>query len=292
MRISQRVSEHLARTIERTPLASAPFDHLIFDRPFPRDLYADAVARLPADAFYRELKHSDARLPDGRSARLQFPLLAANVARLPQPLREFWNEFVAGLMAPAVETAYKAKFRAALEGVAGRPVASIKLRPYATLFRDLGGYKISIHPDSPHKAITTHFYLPADERQLHLGTLFHAKNGDGSYREAVAMRFAPNSGYAFVVTPASYHSVRPMRPDDRPRNSLMVIVNFDRGPLIEGFKAARARVRGLYDRIVGPRGARPEAGEGRYERDCQPAGAVQAASTTRSRPRYFALYKA
>lgn len=268
MRISQRISGHLIRAIERTPLATTPFDHLIFDQPFPRDLYADAVTRLPTDAFYRELKHSDAILPDGRSARLQFPLVAGNIARLPRLQHEFWSEFVAGLMAPEVAASYKTKFRAALEGVTGRAVASIKLRPYPVLFRDLGGYKISIHPDSPHKAITTHYYLPADETQFHLGTLFHTKSDDGGFREAVALRFASNSGYAFAVTPASYHSVRPMRPNDRPRNSLMVIINYDRGPLIDGFKAVRDQVRGFYDRIAAPRGnVQPDAGEGRYERD-------------------------
>lgn len=263
MNLSERIAGHLTATIERTELARAPFDHLVLDAPFAPDVYAELLQQLPDDRYYRELMHSDAILPDGRSARLQFPLVAENIGRLPPPQRDFWRGVVQGLDASI--DAYKRKFAAALAGVTGKDVESIRLRPYSTLFRDRGGYKISIHPDSPRKAMTTQFYLPADDSQLHLGTLFHARNDDGSFREQVAMRFAPNTGYAFAVTPASYHSVNPMRPDDLPRNSLMVIINYDRGPLVEGFKAARAKVRGLYDRVLGPRGERTEEGEGRYE---------------------------
>ena len=266
MRLSQRIAEHLSRTIDATALASEPFDHLAFDGVFPPDVYQELLARLPDDAFYRELKHSDAVLPDGRSARLQFPLVPANIARLPGATAAFWREVVIGLTAPAVDAAYKAKFATRLEAARRRPLDRIKLRHFPTLFRDLGGYRISIHPDSPRKAITTQFYLPVDDSQTHLGTRFHARNSDGSFREIRAMRFAPNTGYAFAVTPDSWHSVEPMRADDKPRNSLMVIVFYDRGPLLEGFKAARASLRGWYDRIVGIRGAAPEAGEGRIER--------------------------
>lgn len=263
MTLAARITEHLVATVERTALARSPFDHLVLDQPFAPEVYAEMLRQLPEDRFYRELMHSDAILPDGRSARLQFPLVADNIGRLPPAPRDFWRAVVAGLDASA--EAYKRKFADALKSVTGKDVESIRVRPYCTLFRDRGGYKISIHPDSPRKAMTTQFYLPSDDSQLHLGTLFHARNDDGSFREEVAMRFAPNTGYAFAVTPASYHSVNPMRPDDRPRNSLMVIINYDRGPLVEGFKAARAKVRGLYDRVVGPRGERTEEGEGRYE---------------------------
>lgn len=261
--VSSRVAAHLAGVIERLPLHSVPFDHLVLEQPFPPDLYPSLLANLPADSYYRELKHSDALLPDGRSARLQFPLLAENIARLPALQRAFWTEVVGGLSAAAVQAAYKSRFSAVLERVRGRQLGAIRLRPYCVLFRDIGGYKISIHPDSPRKAITTQYYLPADESQTHLGTLFHVRRADGSFDAGLAMRFAPNSGYAFAVTPTSFHSVRPMGPDDRPRNSLMVIVSYDRGPLVEGVKAAQKKLRAWYDRL---RGADPtEAGEGRYE---------------------------
>lgn len=103
MRVSQRIVEHLSCAVETTNLATDPFAHLVFDGAFPPDVYAELLAQLPADAYYRELKHSDATLPDGRSARLQFPLVPGNIARLPAAQAEFWREVVAGLTAPELD---------------------------------------------------------------------------------------------------------------------------------------------------------------------------------------------
>jgi len=257
--LQAQVAAHLAATVEATPLDGDPFDHLVLRGVFPDALYPQLLAMLPADRWYRELKHSDAILPDGRSARLQFPLLDSNIARLPPAQRAFWSSIAAAVQSREVEAAYKSKFAAALQRVSGRKLGAIRLRPYATLFRDLGGYRISIHPDSPRKAMTTQFYLPSDDSQAHLGTLFHRRNADGSFTQAKAMRFVPNSGYAFAVAPDSWHSVNPMRDGDLPRDSLMIIINHDRGPLIEGFRTLRAKLRGWWDRQRG------EEGEGRYE---------------------------
>lgn len=249
--VSQRLARHFVETIDRTPVTNDPFDHVVLEDAWPARDYAAILTALPADAYYRELKHSDARLPDGRSARLQFPLVAANIRRLPAGPCEFWMEVSRALTAARVIEAWQRRFASALERVTGKSASRIRLRPYATLFRDLGGYKISIHPDSMRKAITTQYYLPADESQVHLGTLFHTRNADGSYALARTMRFGPNTGYAFAVSPTSYHSVNPMRADDKPRNSLMVIIRYDRGPLVEGVKSAQKKVRAWCDRLRG-----------------------------------------
>jgi hypothetical protein len=263
-RLSEEVVQHLVGLVGRTSVCERPFVFQVLDCPLPPSLYGTVLAALPDDGFYRPLHHHDARLPDGRSARLQFPLVPANVDRLPASPRALWRAVAKGLMDRRVVDAFRSVFAQPLEAVSGRPAGLIRLRPYATLFRDLGGYKISVHPDSPRKAITMQLYLPQDETQLHLGTLFHRAE-DGNFPVEHAMRFAPNSGYAFAVTPDSFHSVSPMRPDDRPRNSLMVIISYDRGPVIEGFKRARGYVRASWDRIRGSDDRGGEQGEGRYE---------------------------
>lgn len=266
--LAERITAHLVGVIGRTGVEAEPFAHQSLVQPLPPADYAAVLAALPADRYYRELTHYDARLPDGRSARLQFPLLAANIGRLPAPQRAIWSSVAAGFTDARVVEAYRRVFAATLARVSGRAPETLRLRPYLTLFRDLGGYRISIHPDSPRKAITTQYYLPADESQLHLGTLFHSRAADGSYIVARAMRFAPNSGYAFAVCPTSYHSVNPMHADDGPRNSLMLIIQHDRGPLFEGFRAARGQLRALWDRLCGDADAPSERGEGRVQSLC------------------------
>lgn len=261
--LSERIVRHVLEVIERTPVAAEPFDHMVLDGLWPARDYPTLLRALPADAYYRELRHNDALLPDGRSARLQFPLLAENIKRLPAGPRELWLDVARAVTSPRVMEAWKRRFAPALERVAGRPVSHIRVRPYATLFRDLGGYRISIHPDSMRKAITAQFYLPSDDSQAHLGTIFHTRDADGRYAVAKTMRFGPNTGYAFAVSPTSYHSVKPMRAEGKPRNSLMVIINHDRGPLVEGVKSTQKKVRAWMDRLRGVDAV--EAGEGRYE---------------------------
>jgi hypothetical protein len=260
---SERLAAHLRAVIEQTAVDANPFSHQVLSGPWPEDLYPRLLAALPTSDYYRPLHHSDARLPDGTSARLQFPLIDANIDRLPPPQRDLWREVIRALHSPAVIEAYRARFAPDLERLRGVPAGSIRLRPYTTLFRDIGGYRISIHPDSPRKAITTQFYLPADDSQRHLGTRFHSRAVDGSYSLERAMVFAPNTGYAFAVTPDSHHSVATLEPGDRPRDSLMIIINYDRGVLVEGVKSAQKQVRAWVDRHRGNRTA--EAGEGRYE---------------------------
>lgn len=247
----EQTGQYLSERIRDTPLNTRPFGHLELVSPFDPALYPEILDNLPDSEMYRELRHNDALLPDGRSARLKFDLLPANIDRLPGSQKTFWHEMARQMKSSLVSSAYAHKFEDALKRAKGRPIEKIKINPFPVLFRDIAGYKITIHPDSARKAITTQFYLPGDESQTHLGTLFHERRPDGSFSEGKAMPFAPNSGYAFGVTPDSWHSVRPIRPGDKPRNSLMIIYYYDRGWVYETLKSTRGYLRGVYDQIRG-----------------------------------------
>src|SRR2546423_1060864 len=140
---------HLTKTIGAAPLDSAPFDHVSVPQAFPPELYEKMMRALPATKFYGELQHADARVPDGHSARRKLELRPAPLRRLPAEQRELWNEIAAALNSPEVETAFKNRFTAALEKRFRRPPRELHFHPAAMLLRDLGGYKISIHCDSP-----------------------------------------------------------------------------------------------------------------------------------------------
>jgi hypothetical protein len=251
MTTGQAISEHLVGAINNVALNSFPFDHVVLTDIFPVATYDALLNMLPIDSYYRELIHKDAIMENGQSARLQFPLNKSNINRLPLDQRHFWDQVLTGFGSKLVEDAWRLKFKEAIETVSGKPISKIKFRTHYTLFRDIGGYKITIHPDSPRKAITTQYYLPADESQIKLGTLFHEKTSDGKYHESFAMPFVPNSGYGFAVTKSSYHSVKPMLSEDNPRNSLMVIINYDRGLLIETLNSGRIYLRAWYDQVFG-----------------------------------------
>ncbi len=73
------------------------------------------------------------------------------------------------------------------------------------------------------KIATLQFYFPEDESQVHLGTSFHLKQGN-TFPLLKTNQFKPNSGYAFVRTDTSWHSVQQMQPNEKKRNTLALTV--------------------------------------------------------------------
>jgi hypothetical protein len=226
---TRKILDHLIGVVRNAKLLTEPFGYLQFDSVFPPDDYAEIVANLPDTRYYGELHHSDALLPNGRSARRKLELRPAHLRKLPEPQRRIWTSIAAAFASSELEAAYKERFSAVLEARFQKPSRGLKLHPAAILLRDLGGYKISVHCDTSRKAITTQYYLPSDRSQLHLGTVFHEKKHDGGFVEAKTLEFAPNSGYAFAVVPDSWHSVRQMTNEDGVRDSLMLIYYLDQG---------------------------------------------------------------
>ncbi|HSI11043.1 MAG TPA: hypothetical protein VK961_03315 [Chthoniobacter sp.] len=227
---------HLLNVVEQTPFEAEPWEHVCLSPVFPSDLYPEVIRHLPETRYYGELKHSDARLPSGESARRKLELRPAPLRQLPQAARTFWTEVAAALHSAELQQAFSSRFSAMLRQRFDMPIPEMPLRPVAMLLRDLGGYKISIHSDSLRKAITTQYYLPADESQVHLGTVLHTKEGaSGNFEKIKSLPFLPNTGYAFPVAADSWHSVEQMRDTDGERNSLMLIYYVRQGALGEAF---------------------------------------------------------
>jgi len=220
---SATVLDALTSAIEAAPLNTDPCAHIRMENIFDQNYYLQMVEHLPAEDLYDEQVHKDALLPDGRYARLRFELEEDNIARLNEPARSFWRGFLKDAQNPAIEQAYRQKFRSALSKRFGADPSAFETVMRPVLFRDIGGYKISIHADNLDKVITSQLYLPLGENQAHLGTSFHRRLPDKSFEKVKTLPFTPNSGYAFAVTNDSWHSVEQMRGDDKRRDSLMMI---------------------------------------------------------------------
>jgi len=221
----------LAKVVERAPLRDTPFDHIRLEDVFPAGFYGELLERFPAGTVFHPLHHHDALRPDGTSRRQRLYLYPESLWRLPRAQRQIWQRIAAALCAPALELAFKRKFRAALEDRFQQPAEGIPLYPVPILVRDLPGYRIGVHADAPIKAITVQFYLPRDGSQMHLGTVFHTdRNADGSDRP-MTMPFLPASGYAFAVRrKESWHSVPATTAADGERRSIMLTYYVDQEP--------------------------------------------------------------
>jgi hypothetical protein len=233
-----RLQKHLAALVETTPMDIAPFPHLELSNVFPAELYSEVIDNLPETRFYGELKHADALLPNGRSARRKLELRPARLRCLPSKLCVFWTAIAEALTSKMVMQAYRSKFSQILAERRSDSLVNAPFRPAAMLLRDLAGYKISIHTDSFRKAITTQYYLPRDFSQAHLGTSFHTDE-KGIFTNSRTLEFAPNTGYAFPVTENSWHSVQQTSDTHGERNSIMLIYYVDQGLLGESINWAK-----------------------------------------------------
>jgi hypothetical protein len=217
------IEQQLVAAVERSELRQKPFDHIYMEPILERESYDALLSALPEPRFYHHLMHRDALREDGTSTRLRMYLYPELLRRLPTEQKRLWTTVARALRSRELEAAFKRKFRAALEDRFGKPAEKISLYPIPILLRDQPGYRIGIHADKHTKAITVQFYLPSDESQRHIGTIFHEAQSGAGAKRTTQMPFMPSSGYAFPVSlTKSWHSAAPTTAKDGERVSMMV----------------------------------------------------------------------
>jgi hypothetical protein len=226
------VDQQLAAAAERAELRHKPCDHIYMEHVFEPDTYTALLAGLPDRRFFHDLKHRDAVRKDGTSTRQRLYLYPELLWRLPADLRRVWLPVARALCSSELEQAFKRKFRTALEERFGKPAEKIGMYPIPILLRDQPGYKISIHSDVATKAITVQYYLPGDESQRNIGTIFHESDKGAGAEKTTQMPFLPASGYAFPVSlTKSWHSAAQTTEEDGERVTMMVTYYVADSPL-------------------------------------------------------------
>lgn len=230
--------EYIATGISGLPCHAAPFPHLQFTQFLPDFIFREMVKHLPELDACHELRHRDAIGPDNKSTRLQFGFTVHEWHSLQQEARHLWSDVLAIICHPKMTEAVKTALGPGMEKRFGARWSEVKLKPSPWLIRDQTGYRIGVHPDHQGKVITLQIYLPCDDSQRDLGTVFYrqtrplkhpvepgkpAHDEDQDKFEVVhRMEFLPNTGYAFVVLPDSWHGVDRVQPCGKSRDSLMI----------------------------------------------------------------------
>jgi hypothetical protein len=232
-RAADRLAEFIAQSIDAARAVDKPFYHLEFDRVFPDDVYAQILALMPESGDYRPM-HGRSKghdLTDGTHTRVKIDLFPEYIRNLPPEKRALWDVVGRALCSEPVKQAFIRRLAPGLSKRFGKDFADIGMYPIPILTRDIPGYLITPHTDTRWKGITVQFYLPKDDANTDIGTIFHEKLADGSLPKKAQMRFAPNSGYAFAVGDDTWHSADPVHHRVKTRDSILLTYFVDHGVL-------------------------------------------------------------
>jgi hypothetical protein len=151
---------------------------------------------------------------------------------MPEHKRAVWNAVGQALCSQEVKAAFMRRLAPPLERRFGARHQKVRMFPIPMLTRDVPKYRIPPHTDTKWKGITVQFYLPSDDSTRHIGTIFHERLPDGSFKKAKQMPFSPNSGYAFAVGSDTWHSADPVGSEVKTRDSILHTYFVDDGPLM------------------------------------------------------------
>ena len=233
----ERLTAFVKQSVDAARGVEKPFFHLEFDRVFPDDVYAQILALKPDATDYRPM-HGRSKghdLTDGTHTRVKIDLFPEYIRNLPPEKRALWEVVGRALCSEPVKQAFIRRLAPGLSKRFGAGFAKVGMYPIPILTRDIPGYLITPHTDTRWKGITVQLYLPADDANTDIGTIFHERLPDGSMPKKAQMRFAPNTGYAFAVGTDTWHSADAVHNRVKSRDSILLTYFVDQG-LLRNFR--------------------------------------------------------
>src|SRR4030095_7499090 len=166
------LTDFVANSVRNALAHDAPFYHLLFERVFPDDFYAEILEGMPVTEDYRAMsgksKMGSSR-SDGKPTRTKIDLFPEYIRHLPPKKRAFWDATGRVLRSKELQSAFVQRLAPGLKGRFGENFAKVNMYAVPILTRDIPGYRIFKHTDSLWKGITVQFYLPADNSTPHIG---------------------------------------------------------------------------------------------------------------------------
>lgn len=230
---SSALAAHIAAAVDAAKVDLKPFYHLELSDVFPAPVYGAMLDAMPQAQDYRPMsgRSKNLDLADGTHTRVKIDLFPEYIRHLPPEKLGVWRTVGAALRSEPVKVAFRRKLAPALEKRFGKDFATVGMFPIPILTRDVPGYLITPHTDTRWKGITVQLYLPRDDANTDIGTIFHDVLPDGSKPKAAQMKFARNSGYAFAVHDDTWHSADPVHNGVKTRDSILLTYFVDQGPV-------------------------------------------------------------
>lgn len=190
------IEKHILAAIDGAKIESKPYQHLCIDGIFPPAIYQQILAELPEQREYKSLE--EVRGVAGYPERYCGPMD-----------KGVFHELERALRAGPIRKRLCAKLGIVNDGLTDETL----------LIRDLPGYAIGPHTDSPRKVLSALFYLPKDDSQLNAGTSLYVPRINGfrcpggphynaeGFKRVKTAPFAPNSVFIFAKSEISFHGV-------------------------------------------------------------------------------------
>jgi hypothetical protein len=218
--------------IANAPMREFPYPHIYVREVFPPDFYTRLRANLPSDTHLRTLKSLGRVTADYPDERLVLPLTSERFSALEPAPRAFWGELAGWLLSGTFGQLMIAKFAQYLQ-TRFSDLAAQRFGDEAMIVRDRTRYTLGPHTDSPQKVLSFLFYLPPDDSKAHLGTSIYVPKEAGfvcaggphyefdRFRRMLTMEYLPNTLFAFMKTPESFHGVERITEENVQRDLLL-----------------------------------------------------------------------
>jgi hypothetical protein len=197
-----------------------PFPHIYVQDVFPADFYKQMRQHLPPRSALTSLVALGRVSSNYPETRQVLPLAPEHIGRLDEPYRTFWEDMARWLLGQRLGQAILSKFASLIqEQPRFADKQNHQFSVEAFLVQDETNYLLQPHTDSPRKVLSFLFYLPEDDSMVNLGTSIYLPNDpafqcDGSqhwsnekFERVATMPYLPNTLFAFLKTPRSFHGV-------------------------------------------------------------------------------------
>jgi len=210
-----------------------PYPHIYVPDIFPQDFYGELRRNLPPQSALKTL--AELGRVGGKNdypARTVLQMTQEALAGLEPPQRDFWERMRQWLLGRRFADTMIGKFAPYLAQRFG-DLRSVRFGADALIVRDRSTYTLGPHTDSPAKALSFLFYLPADTSKAHLGTSIYLPRDPSfvcpggphytfdRFERLLTMPYVPNALFAFMKTPNSFHGVEPIEEADVQRDLLL-----------------------------------------------------------------------
>lgn len=230
---------HVLYKAANAPINAFPFPHIYVRDVFPEDYYRQLRAALPPVETYKSLRALGRVGPTYSDKRFVIPITRENSQAMTEPFCSFWAG-LADWMLAEFGSVMLAKFEPFLQQRFGNDMSQ-QFYNELLLIQDWTTYSLGPHTDTPRKALSFLFYLPADDSLARLGTSIYMPKQPGflctggphhpfeMFDRMLTMPYLPNTLFAFVKTHNSFHGVEPIT-EGSVRRDLLLFDIYVRNP--------------------------------------------------------------